>query len=42
VLGVKLLEGAVSRNKYFIEAVVMKRAARVVELMHLFPQLRDS
>jgi hypothetical protein len=40
-LGVKLLGGAVSRDKCFIEGVAMKRAARVVGLMHILPQLRD-
>jgi hypothetical protein len=40
-LGVKLLGGAVSRDKCFIEGVAMKRAIRAVELMHLLPRLRD-
>ena len=40
-LGVKLFGGAVSRDKDFIEGLAMKRASRVVELMHLLPQLRD-
>src|SRR6266487_829484 len=35
--GVKLLGGAVSRDKYFIEEVAMKRAVRAVELIHLLP-----
>ncbi|KAK2443431.1 hypothetical protein QL285_014538 [Trifolium repens] len=39
--GVKLLGGAVSRDKDFIEEVAMKRAVRAVELMHLLPRLRD-
>jgi hypothetical protein len=39
---VKLLIGAVSRDKCFIEEVDMKRAARDVELMHLLPRLRGS
>jgi hypothetical protein len=39
--GVKLLGGAVSRDRGFIEDVAMKRAVRVVELMHLLPKLRD-
>ena len=38
---VKLLGGVVSRDKGFIKEVVMKRAVRAVELMHLLPQLRD-
>ncbi|GAU39704.1 hypothetical protein TSUD_274980 [Trifolium subterraneum] len=41
MLGVKLLGGAVSRDKCFIEGVAMKRAVRVIELMHLPPRLRD-
>ena len=40
-LGVKLLGGAVSRDKGFIEGLAMKRASRAAELMHLLPQLRD-
>jgi len=40
-LRVELLGGAVSRDKGFIEGLAMKRAFRVVELIHLFPQLRD-
>jgi hypothetical protein len=40
--GVKLLGGAVSRDKGFIEEVVMKRVVKAVELMHLLPTLRDS
>jgi len=40
-LGVKLLGGAVSRDKGFIEGLTMKRASRAAELMHLLPQLRD-
>ncbi|KAK2402696.1 hypothetical protein QL285_052193 [Trifolium repens] len=40
-LGVKLLGGAVSRDKCFIEGVAMKRVVRAVEFMHLLPQLRD-
>jgi hypothetical protein len=40
-LGVKLLRGAVRRDKGFIEGLPMKRASRAVELMHLLPQLRD-
>jgi len=40
-LGVKLLGGAVSRDKGFIEGLAMKRAYRAAELMHLLPQLRD-
>ena len=40
-LGVKLLGGAVSRDKGFIEGLTMKRVSRAVELMHLLPQLRD-
>jgi hypothetical protein len=40
-LGVKLLGGAVSRDKGFIEGLAMERASRAVELMHLRPQLRD-
>jgi hypothetical protein len=39
--GVKLLGGAVSRDRGFIEDVAMKRVVRVVELMHLLPKLRD-
>jgi len=38
---VKLLGGAVSRDKGFIEGLAMKRAFRAAELMHLLPQLRD-
>jgi hypothetical protein len=34
-LGVKLLGGAVSRDKGFIEGLAMKKASRAVELMHL-------
>jgi len=41
MLGVKLLGGAVSRDKGFIEELAMKRASRAAELMHLLPQLRD-
>ncbi|KAK2402907.1 hypothetical protein QL285_052393 [Trifolium repens] len=41
MLGVKLLGGAVSRDKCFIEGVAMKRAVKAVELMHLLPRLRD-
>jgi len=37
-LGVKLLRGAVSRDKCFIEGLAMKRASRAAELMHLLPQ----
>jgi hypothetical protein len=40
-LGLKLLGGAVSRDKCFIEGLAMKRASRAVELMHLLPRLRD-
>jgi hypothetical protein len=38
---VKLLGGVVSRDKGFIKEVVMKRAVRAVELMHLLSKLRD-
>ncbi|KAK2455796.1 hypothetical protein QL285_003218 [Trifolium repens] len=41
MLGVKLLGGAVSRDKCFIEGVAMKRAIKAVELMQLLPRLRD-
>ncbi|MCI50113.1 hypothetical protein A2U01_0071357, partial [Trifolium medium] len=41
MLGVKLLGGAVSRDKSFIEGVAMKRTVGAVELMHLLPQLKD-
>ena len=37
----KLLGGAVSRDRGFIEEVARKRAVRAVELMHLLPKLRD-
>lgn len=37
-VGVKLLRGTVSRNGGFIEGLSMKRAAKVVELMHLLLQ----
>jgi len=40
-LGVKLLGGAVNRDKGFIEGLTMKRASRAAELMHLLPRLRD-
>jgi len=40
-VGVKLLGGAVSRDKGFIEGLATKRASRDAELMHLLPQLRD-
>jgi hypothetical protein len=40
-LGVKLLRGAVNRDKCFIDEVAIKRAVRVVELMYLLLQLRD-
>jgi len=36
VLGLKLFEGFVSQDIRFIEELSMKRAARFVELMHLF------
>ncbi|GAU40636.1 hypothetical protein TSUD_397720 [Trifolium subterraneum] len=39
--GMKLLGGAVSRDRGFIEEVAMKRDVRAVELMHLLPKLRD-
>jgi hypothetical protein len=39
--GVKLLGGAVSRYRGFIEKVTIKRAVRVVELMYLLHQSRD-
>jgi hypothetical protein len=42
LLGVKLLGGAVRRDKSFIEEVTMKRVVRDVELMHLLPQLKNS
>ncbi|PNY13681.1 auxilin-like protein [Trifolium pratense] len=41
-VGVKLLGGAVSRDKGFIEGVAMKRVVRAVELIHLLPQLKDA
>ena len=37
----KLLGGAVSRDKGFIVGLPMKRASRAAELMRLLPQLRD-
>ncbi|PWA75758.1 reverse transcriptase domain-containing protein [Artemisia annua] len=40
-LGVKLLGGAVSRDKDFIRGLAMRRAANAVELMRLLPQLGD-
>lgn len=39
--GMKLLGGTVSRDEGFIEGLPMKRADRVVELIHLLSQLRD-
>ncbi|GAU49509.1 hypothetical protein TSUD_306620 [Trifolium subterraneum] len=39
-LGMKLFGGAVSRDKYFIVGVVMKRVVRVIEVMHLLSRLR--
>ncbi|GJZ26143.1 hypothetical protein Tco_0570396 [Tanacetum coccineum] len=39
--GVKLFEGAVSRDAYFISGLAMRRAANVVDLMSLHPQLHD-
>ncbi|KAK2443362.1 hypothetical protein QL285_014474 [Trifolium repens] len=39
--GVKLLGGAVSRDRAFIKDLVMKRVVRAVELIHLLPKLRD-
>ncbi|GKD86610.1 hypothetical protein Tco_1357764 [Tanacetum coccineum] len=39
--GVKLLGGAVSRDTYFISGLAMRRAANVVDLMGLLPQLHD-
>ncbi|GKC31401.1 hypothetical protein Tco_1038695 [Tanacetum coccineum] len=40
-LGVKLLGGAVSRDANFISGLAMRRAANVVDLMSLLPQLHD-
>ncbi|PWA40392.1 reverse transcriptase domain-containing protein [Artemisia annua] len=40
-LGAKLLEGAVSRDVDFISGLTMRRAANVVDLMSLLPQLHD-
>jgi len=39
--GVKLLGGAVSRDKGFIEGLAMKITSRTAELMHLLPQSWD-
>ncbi|KAL5703887.1 hypothetical protein ACHQM5_022381 [Ranunculus cassubicifolius] len=41
LLGVKLLGGAVSRDRGFIEGLAMRRANKAIELMHLLPQLGD-
>ncbi|GKB22508.1 hypothetical protein Tco_0861909 [Tanacetum coccineum] len=40
-LGVKLLGGAVSRDADFISGLAMRKAANVVDLMSLLPQLHD-
>ena len=40
-VGVKLLGGAVSRDRDFISGLAMRRAANAVELMRLLPQLGD-
>jgi hypothetical protein len=40
-LGVKLLRGAVTRYRCFIEEMAIKRASKVVESVRLLPQLRD-
>lgn len=40
-VGVKLLGGDVSRDVSFISGLAMKRAAKVVDLMRLLPQLHD-
>ncbi|GJX33942.1 hypothetical protein Tco_0245499 [Tanacetum coccineum] len=40
-LGVKLLGGAVSRDTYFISGMALRRAANVIDLMGLLPQLHD-
>nr|GEY72895.1 putative reverse transcriptase domain-containing protein [Tanacetum cinerariifolium] len=39
--GVKLLEGAVSRDADFISGLAMRRAVNAVDLMGLLPQLHD-
>ncbi|GJY54157.1 hypothetical protein Tco_0445821, partial [Tanacetum coccineum] len=39
--GVKLLGGAISRDADFISGLAMRRAANVVDLMGLLPQLHD-
>lgn len=39
MLGMKFLEGVVSRDEGFIKGLSMKRASMVVKLMHLLPQL---
>lgn len=41
LLGVKLLDGAVSRDVSFISRQAMKRFVNIVDLMHLIPQLCD-
>lgn len=37
MLGVKLLGGDVSQDRYFIEGLTRKRVAPVAELKHLLP-----
>ncbi|GKF55887.1 hypothetical protein Tco_0166227, partial [Tanacetum coccineum] len=40
-LGVKLLGGADSRDADFISGLTIRRAANIVDLMGLIPQLHD-
>ncbi|KAJ0900450.1 putative RNA-directed DNA polymerase [Helianthus annuus] len=40
-LGVKLLGGAVSRDRDFISDMAVKRASRAVDLMRVLPQLKN-
>ncbi|XP_022007936.1 uncharacterized protein LOC110907233 [Helianthus annuus] len=40
-LGVKLLGGAVSRDRDFISDLAVKRASRAVDLMRVLPQLKN-
>lgn len=41
MLGMKFLRGDTSQDVGFIEGLYMKRVARVVDLMHFLPPLRD-
>nr|GEY13221.1 reverse transcriptase domain-containing protein [Tanacetum cinerariifolium] len=40
-LGVKLCDGAVSRDANFISEIAMRRDAKTIDLMSLLPQLHD-